>query len=339
MYRTLTATCISFFVLSCSNETAVEAPADGQPLSNAEMRVIYGEDNRLDRYQVTGVVAQLADSTVALMNASSVSWNGSGYNLYVGQSYAEAYSPLCFDEPFREQPATAWCSGFPVGPDLIATAGHCVDSSTCDIGGGQAAFVFGYHMLSATGVQSTVGADDVYFCEQVVQRVENTVEDWAVVKLTRNLVGHTPLNFRRLDGVDRVPTGTPVLVSGHPMGLPVKIAGGATVKNNSNGAYFDSNLDTYGGNSGSPVVNADRLANNEIFVEGILVRGATDLTVSGGCYTSNTCSDTVGCSGDGTFEDVTRTYLFADLVTVCGNGVREGAEACDACLGKAAGGT
>ena len=150
---------------SCGNTPDEQASS---PLSNTELRVIYGEDNRLDRYQVTGIIATLAESTVALMNSTSVAWNGSGYNLYVGQSFADAYSPLCLSEPFHDQPATAWCSGFPVGPDLIATAGHCVGTDTCAPGGGQAAFVFGYHMTNSTTVQSSVDPDDVYFCDEVV---------------------------------------------------------------------------------------------------------------------------------------------------------------------------
>ena len=57
---------------------------------------------------------------------------------------------------------------------------------------------------------------------------------------------------------------------GHPSGLPLKYADGARVFETEND-YFSTNLDTFGGNSGSPVFNADTLE-----VEGILVRGDTD---------------------------------------------------------------
>ena len=88
---------------------------------------------------------------------------------------------------------------------------------------------------------------------------------------------------------------------GHPSGLPLKFANGAQVKDTSNASYFVANLDTYGGNSGSPVFNED-----DGTVEGILVRGDTDFVRDNGCFISNVCP-TTGCRG----EDVTRTTEFA----------------------------
>jgi hypothetical protein len=78
--------------------------------------------------------------------------------------------------------------------------------------------------------------------------------------------------------------------------LPLKVAGGAKVRSNSSPGYFVANLDTYGGNSGSAVFNAQTLK-----VEGVLVRGETDFNDSGSCTVSNRCSDS-SCRG----EDVTR---------------------------------
>jgi hypothetical protein len=87
-----------------------------------------------------------------------------------------------------------------------------------------------------------------------------------------------------------------LVVVGHPSGLAVKIAAGATVRSNLESAYFVANLDTYGGNSGSAVFNEQTG-----LIEGILVRGETDFKYKNGCYVSNIC-DVDGCRG----EDVTR---------------------------------
>ena len=74
-------------------------------------------------------------------------------------------------------------------------------------------------------------------------------------------------------------------VIGHPVGLPTKFADGANVRNNNNTSFFVCNLDTYGGNSGSPVFNS---STHEL--EGILVRGETDFIVTeNGCRKSNVC--------------------------------------------------
>ena len=76
------------------------------------------------------------------------------------------------------------------------------------------------------------------------------------------------------------------------------------VRDNSPGSFFVANLDTYGGNSGSPVFEED-----SDIVEGILVRGDTDFVSNGTCIVSNVCP-TTGCGG----EDVTRAAEFKDFV-------------------------
>jgi V8-like Glu-specific endopeptidase len=86
--------------------------------------------------------------------------------------------------------------------------------------------------------------------------------------------------------------------------LPLKVAENAFVRDNSNSSYMTCNLDTYGGNSGSPVFNSETHE-----VEGILVRGETDFEPSGNCNVSLVCP-TTGCRG----EDVTRTTEFAHLI-------------------------
>jgi hypothetical protein len=78
--------------------------------------------------------------------------------------------------------------------------------------------------------------------------------------------------------------------------LPTKFADGAAVRNNQPDAFFVANLDTYGGNSGSPVFNSDTHE-----VEGILVRGDADFVQHGNCQVSLVCP-TTGCRG----EDCTR---------------------------------
>ncbi|MDD5320391.1 MAG: hemopexin repeat-containing protein [Methylococcales bacterium] len=92
----------------------------------------------------------------------------------------------------------------------------------------------------------------------------------------------------------------------HPVGLPTKFGGGATVRDNSPSAFFLANLDTYGGNSGSPVFNS---STHE--VEGILVRGETDFVQQDGCNVSLACPNT-GCR----VKDSMRTTEFAKLIPV-----------------------
>jgi hypothetical protein len=128
-----------------------------------------------------------------------------------------------------------------------------------------------------------------------------------LVRLDRTVVGRKPLRFRK---VSKARTGRSLYVVGHPCGLPQKYAPGAAIRHNSPKNYFVANLDTYGGNSGSPVFDARTHR-----VEGVLVRGETDFISNGGCYVSLVCP-TTGCRG----EDVTRTTVWAAKLTKSARG-------------------
>lgn len=320
-------------VQACEHIDETPAPP---PEATAEGRLIYGADDRREPYQVQDPVQlMVARSTAAVVSTSKLSAVPGGVAVDVSQTFGARYN-LCASEPYRDQPSTAFCTAFAVGSDLVATAGHCISASNC----ATSAFVFGFEMLDAGTVRSQVPADDVYFCAAIVARAETTTDDYAVIRVDRPISGRPALPIRR-SGV--IPLGAAVGVTGHPAGLPLKIAGGATVRRNDHAFYFQSNLDTYGGNSGSPVFNAA-----DGVVEGILVRGNTDFVSIGkgrsACNVSNQCNDS-GCPG---WEDVTRAARFAPYVPAapacqadadCADGNPcNGAEVCNAgrCLPGAA---
>jgi hypothetical protein len=203
---------------------------------------------------------------------------------------------LCNGERFRDQPVGAFCSGFLVAPDIIATAGHCVDTSNVT----NTCFVFGFRMRNAVTAETTINDSDVYSGASIVGRQQNGA-DWALVRLDRRVTNHRVVRIRR---TGKIGDTQALHVIGHPVGLPTKFADGAAVRDNTPNAFFVANLDTYGGNSGSPVFNRDTHE-----VEGVLVRGETDFVPQGTCNVSLVCPDT-GCAG----EDCTRTTEFAQLV-------------------------
>lgn len=289
------------------------------PTAAREDGLIYGADDRREPHQLGDAVSQhLAQATAALFERPQVVASGANHNLDVSTSFGAAYQ-LCADEPYRTQPSSAFCTGFLVGPDLMVTAGHCIDSRSCR----DVRFVFGFQMRADGTVTASVPADNVYSCSSVIARASTTTDDYAVVRLDRAVVGRTPLAIRR---AGTIALGAPVIVGGHPAGLPLKIAGGATVRSNNQAYYFGANVDTYGGNSGSPVIASDGT------IEGILVRGNTDFVYDSGrrCYVSNRCADG-GCPG---FEGITRSSRFAAVVPVVGEPLCNGAAECsdgDAC--------
>ena len=258
-------------------------------------RVIYGVDGRKDLYQVrAGRVRKVADSVAALVLASDLHRRRDGAYELRTTSYRKDYK-LCRREPFSTQRLGCFCSGFLVGADVIATAGHCVEGAA-DLA--RMRFVFGFAMIDAARARTRFEAGDVYAGTAIIGRkLTQHGPDWALVRLDRPVIGRRALAVRRSG---RIGQGQPVFVIGHPNGLPTKFADGASVRDNAHKDFFVANLDTYGGNSGSPVFNA-----RSFQVEGILVRGENDFVRRGGCKVSLVCPDR-GCRG----EDVTRASVW-----------------------------
>ncbi|WP_127716201.1 serine protease [Halobacteriovorax sp. HLS] len=255
-------------------------------------KVVYGEDNRLDIFEVTNPMhLKLAKATAGLVKSYSVEDMRDGQSKLSGGSLS-----VCSDEKFDGQMTAAFCSGFLVdhkGEQFFVTAGHCIDSQRACEG---IKFVFDYNVQTPGQTQHKVPTSSVYSCKKLVDRVlsRSNSNDYAVVKLDRKVEDREALTFRT-EG--KVSTGEEILVIGHPSGLPTKVAGDAFVRNNNNSIYFSSNLDTFGGNSGSAVFNA---RTGE--VEGILVRGEQDYVFRNGCKAPKYC-EMDSCRG----EDVTRT--------------------------------
>ncbi|MDR4493646.1 MAG: serine protease [Nitrospirales bacterium] len=262
-------------------------------------KVVYGVDDRKDLFEVTRkTVLRAADAVCALVKAKDLSPLPNGGWRLRTTSYRQTYK-LCSSEPFVEQPLGCFCSGFLIGPNLLATAGHCVEN-TADLAGIR--FVFGFRMKDGTQARTEFNRDEVYQGTEVVGRqLEGTIgRDWALVRLNRAVLGRKPVTFRRRG---KILKNRDLFVIGHPNGLPAKYADGASVRDNSPQPYFVANLDTYGGNSGSPVFDKQRVR-----VEGILVRGENDFVKMGSCHVSLVCPST-GCRG----EDVTRTTEWVDV--------------------------
>ena len=271
--------------------------------ADLEAKVIYGEDDRLDLYQVQSTtLLSLADSTVALMAQSDLETVGVITNIKTTPFWDNFRLPLCEDERFREQDTAAFCSGFLVAPNLVATAGHCVQTqgaanSDCST----TRFVFGFNISREGTRPLSVPTSEIYSCKKIVaHKLDGAGADYSLIELDRNVAGHRPLKVRR-SGSPQANDGLTVI--GHPSGLPTKVAGNALVRR-VNSSFLVASLDTYGGNSGSAVFNS---ATNE--VEGILVRGENDFVVRGSCTASKKCAQDA-CRG----EDVTLISEIAGLI-------------------------
>lgn len=231
----------------------------------ANDKVVYDEDDRIEFYQVKDQFQyEAAMATAALIHKEILSFDTRGDAVLKTKSLEQRN--ICKDERFANQLTAASCSGFLVGDDLLVTAGHCIKADTCKF----SYWVFDYKLnYEGDKEYSNIKKENVYRCVEVLDRQLNGHKaDHALVRLDRVVGDRAPLKFRtegKIDNQDKV------FVSGFPSGLPLKVAGNGKVRKNEYLEFFMTNLDTFGGNSGSPVVNSK---NGE--VEGILVRGEKD---------------------------------------------------------------
>lgn len=189
---------------------------------------------------------------------------------------------LCSNESFLNEPATGRCSGFLAAPDLVVTAGHCLDTLDDPK---RLAFVFDY----PTDTQTPIPSSKIYYLEKVLARKnDDRGLDFAVIRLNRPVEDRlpAPLALER-----EVSVGSPLVLAGYPLGLPLKVTEGGKVIGFKDAHYLRTQLQSFKGNSGSPVFNA-RTGK----VEGILVRNeglSADFThdEARSCRRLNTCTE------------------------------------------------
>lgn len=222
--------------------------------------VISDDDGRIETFQAaTPMVQKMADSTVALFYKKDFRTIFGSVHLKKLETLGEARG-ACKTERFIDQPTNAFCSGALVGPDLVLTAGHCLTGElTGDVPfcKKHIKFVFGYQMNSDQKTVKSIPASEVYDCENIVKisgdiQSEDHYYDFAIVKLTRKVPNHQPLQLDRSGLLADL--NTKLTMIGYPNGIPQKIDLGGTVKSSvTSQPFFVANLDSMGGNSGSPI--------------------------------------------------------------------------------------
>ena len=244
----------------------------------ASNEVVYGKDDRLDYYQSKPVIQELSAATAVMINNIRLKPSADKYK--ISKKTLEDYG-VCSEERFAQQPIAGSCTGFLIAPDTLVTAGHCIQTiDDCKIH----RWLFNYKVEKEGVFNFTVPAKDVYHCVELIKRGydHGKAIDFAIVRLDRTNSEVQPLTLRTKGKIQR---NDRIFVIGHPTGLPMKYAGNAIVRSTSSHSFL-TNLDTFAGNSGSPVFNEKTLE-----VEGILIRGETDYVKdpARGCKKVNFC--------------------------------------------------
>lgn len=272
--------------------TACQATKSNDTLNIEEdsVKVVYGKDSRVDITSVSSnAIENLSKFSVALIRKSQLATSPDGAIELTGKTLQQSGN-FCPTEPFIQQRAASFCSGILFRGKYVLTAGHCMNEKTsCQ----DTAFVFGYQIPKGSpNWNYKVPAKNVFSCRRIIAHhfldgnplvagnANHVRNDFTVVELDRQVANQgaiavTASNPKLLD---------PVMVIGYPSGLPLKLATGVVIEGNPNAVYFRTNLDTYGGNSGSPVFNQNGA------LEGILIQGHQDYArTSAGCIASVKC--------------------------------------------------
>ncbi len=170
------------------------------------------------------------------------------------KDYKKTFS-LCDCERFSNQPIAAKyaCTCFLVSDDVVATAGHFLQS-----GRNPQDFrvVFGYKMENAFTAITQVPKEKVYHGAEFIGiqcNRDKKTPDWGLLRLDRKVEGQYIAKLAQ----SLISIGQSIYTIGHPAGLPLKFATGAHIQDTESECLFSADLDVFMGNSGSPVFDME----------------------------------------------------------------------------------
>lgn len=272
--------------------------------------VIYGVDNRLPLEEYSDIDFKWKSISVAMMvrkNQLEDSFGGILTKIH-GKTLEEAYG-VCSNEPNAKDLTVGRCTGFLVGPDLLVTAGHCITSDFACKEDYKWIFEFRDDLILNSGIQNEVyiSSKNVYGCKEIIHREYDYLNklDFALIRLDKMVTDRPPLTFRTTGKIEK---GDELVMLGYPVGMSQKVASKGFVIENENPIFFKTNLDSFSGNSGSPIFNK-----KTGLVEGILVRGEGDFVTDevNDCERLHFCPENgEGCEG----EDGTRITQVPELM-------------------------
>lgn len=239
-----------------------------------EDKAIYASDDRHEVFEARQWLRSVARSVGAIVDSEKVSRSTSGqWQLSLEQTGRD--KGWCETERFIDQPTAASCTGFLVSPARLATSAHCIqpsdDPGAPGLSCADVSVVFGYALDKAGELSREFSEEQVYRCQRVLAGANDPAgSDWRVVELDRDVTGIDVLTV--YDG-NAVSLTWELAIVGHPNGLPAKIGDNASVVDDSARGYFVTDLDSYVGNSGSPVFTKHE---GHPVVVGLLSRGADD---------------------------------------------------------------
>lgn len=255
------------FILFLNLSLSILAPAQ------LILKSIYDFDGReLISNQSSPEIIELSHSVGLIFYDHDLTTNSDSSVIFVNKMTAPTPngSNICPNQKFADhQNYRPACTGFLVGKDLLATAGHCFkDKYDC------AHKLITFNLTSDKEIDHglQIENNNIYHCTKIISQAYHSTSDqldYALIKLD-----HSPnrpaLKIRTSS--ENIGLEEQVFMIGHPLGLPLVATKNGKVDENSDPIFFKTTLNSFHGNSGSPVFNAQTH-----LVEGIMVRGETDM--------------------------------------------------------------
>ncbi len=269
------------------------APSD-LDVESREQRVIFGDDDRKNYYELTAQQQSWMRATALVLNSDGLDRDSKT----VREQTLLAQRGLCTGEKFgNEQNCLASSnpgSAFLIANDVMVSAAHVDPCAKDSQGNPMRSIIFDFEIPTPDDLLFYEFYDHEYFCDGA-PLYEDRGTDLVIFRITdsANIVaeGRTPLPVASLS---TSLVGQQVSAIGHMHGLPKKFTDNAIVKSDT-GVTFDSTLDVGGGSSGGPVLDA---TGN---VVGVVSRGRNPSNIikhpTENCGIWETCPEDSGCGG------------------------------------------
>lgn len=196
------------------------------------------------------------------------------YKIDTSQTMGGTYN-LCTSEAFCKQPIIGVGTAFISSENSMISAKHVFERSITNY-----VVIFGYRIIQSDGmVEEYFDAENIYYPKKIMHQDE----DLDVIEFVVDRKINRPV-LEWEDSSLASKKESEVYMIGHPSGLPLKVALNASIEDTSNPLYCYTSLDSFQGNSGSPVFN---FYSNKVI--GVLVAGEVDYKYNGNCYYSPVC--------------------------------------------------
>lgn len=283
--------------------TALTLMISLSPEAFARNKAIYGSfDNQFVSHSSPENIIKQATG-VAYLTPKSLIKKVSTNNSVIKAISLKKQLNLCSNERFSGNLASLHsCTGFLVEKDILVTAGHCIKTqSDCD----KFAVAFGVSSAKEDTDEGgfLIPTAAIYSCKKILKAYDedDTNYDYSVIQLDRKASARYVFT---LGDDSYLNYNSSVYMLGHPLGLPLTHTQPAPVTSIYSDYTFKTTLDSFAGNSGSPVINAK---NGNVV--GILTGGQEDFPEEGkGCKKYSKHS-----SGG---ETVTRINLIRNFIEI-----------------------